>query len=241
VDFPLRFIPFTITNVFSVGVTVKITEIVPVLSRGSFAASPEWREIRETVHSAIRQAEWPVGAGTFTIYPESGKKSGMGNGVVPIKAKPMQVLQQNGWTLEYPWVIAARVAPRRGKGSKPGCIDAAKIYRQGVVVVEWETGNISSSHRAINKMALGLVTKQSVAGILVIPNMRLAKYLTDRIGNIDELRPYFPVWQNLSVQEGVLELVVIEQDDESIDVPRIPKGKDGRAAEGALAALLSSD
>jgi hypothetical protein len=33
-------------------------------------------------------------------------------------------------------------------------------------------------------------------------------------------------------------LVVIEQDDESPDVPRIPKGKDGRAAEGALSALL---
>jgi hypothetical protein len=133
------------------------------------------------------------------------------------------------------------VAPKRRKGSKPGCIDAAKIYPQGVVVVEWETGNISSSHRAINKMALGLVTKQSVAGVLVIPNMRLAQYLTDRIGNIDELRPYFPVWHNLSVQEGVLELVVIEQDAESTDVPRIPKGKDGRSVEGALAALLNED
>ena len=88
--------------------TVKITEVVPVLSRGAFAASTEWRDIRETVHSAIKQAEWPVGSGTFTIHPESGKKSGKGNGVVPIKLKPMQVLQQNGWTLEYPWVIASR-------------------------------------------------------------------------------------------------------------------------------------
>ena len=107
------------------------------------------------------------------------------------------------------------------------------------MVVEWETGNVSSSHRAINKMALGLVTKKCVAGVLVIPNMKLARYLIDRIGNIEEIRPYFPLWANLSVEEGVLELVVIEQDSESTNSPRIPKGKDGRAAEGLLAALTN--
>lgn len=128
---------------------------------------------------------------------------------------------------------------RRGKGSKPGNIDAAKLFPEGLVVVEWETGNISSSHRAINKMALGLVTKKCVAGILVVPNMKLARYLTDRIGNIEEIRPYIPLWKKLAVAEGVLELVVIEQDGESMNSPKIPKGKDGRAAEGRLAALAS--
>lgn len=126
----------------------------------------------------------------------------------------------------------------RGKGSKPGNIDAAKQFPEGLVVVEWETGNISSSHRAINKMALGLVVKKCVAGILVIPNMKLAQYLTDRIGNIEEIRPYIPLWENLAVAEAVLELVVIEQDGESTDSPKIPKGKDGRAKEGVLAAFI---
>ena len=88
-------------------------------------------------------------------------------------------------------------------------------------------------------MALGLVTKKCVAGILVIPNMKLARYLTDRIGNIEEIRPYIPLWKKLAVAEGVLELVVIEQDGESTNSPKIPKGKDGRAAEGRLAALAS--
>lgn len=105
--------------------------------------------------------------------------------------------------------------------------------------MEWETGNVSSSHRAINKMVLGLVAKKCIAGVLVIPNMTLARYLTDRIGNIEEIRPYTPLWENLSVAEGVLELVVIEQDGESTSSPRIPKGKDGRAAEGMLAALIN--
>ena len=87
-------------------------------------------------------------------------------------------------------------------------------------------------------MALGLVANKCDAGVLVIPNMKLAQYITDRIGNIEEIRPYIPLWENLSVQEGVLELVVIEQDGESANSPKIPKGKDGRAAEGRLATLI---
>lgn len=219
---------------------MKIVETVVLLSRGAFAQSNEWIAIRDTVHSAIAQAEWPIGAGNFIIHPQSGKKSGEGNGVVPIKAKPMTVLQDDGWTLEYPWEVATKTGVTgRGKGSKPGNIDAAKLFPEGLVVVEWETGNISSSHRAINKMALGLVAKKCVAGILVIPNMKLAQYLTDRIGNIEEIRPYIPLWENLAVAEGVLELVVIEQDGESTNSPKIPKGKDGRAKEGMLAALIA--
>lgn len=110
-----------------------------------------------------------------------------GKGTVSIKAKPMSVLQADGWTLEYPWEVAAKAGVTgrgRAKGSRPGDIDAAKQFPDGLVVVEWETGNVSSSHRAINKMALGLVANKCIAGVLVIPNMNLARYLTDRIGNI---------------------------------------------------------
>ncbi|WP_343115445.1 hypothetical protein [Ostreiculturibacter nitratireducens] len=221
---------------------MKIVETVVLLNRGAFAASPQWAQIRDQIHTAITKAEWPVGSGAFTIYPESGKKSGQGNGVVPIKAMPMKVLRDDGWTLEYKWEVATKTgttAKGRKKGTRPGDIDAAKQFDQGLVVVEWETGNVSSSHRAINKMALGLVAQKCIAGVLIVPNMKLAQYLTDRIGNIEEIRPYIPLWENLSVAEGVLELVVIEQDGESTDVPRIPKGKDGRAKEGMLAALVA--
>ncbi|MEM7664558.1 MAG: hypothetical protein AAF250_01760 [Pseudomonadota bacterium] len=220
---------------------MKIVETVVLLRRGEFGNSPEWAAIRDKVHSAIVQADWPIGSGTFTIYPESGKKAGEGNGVVPIKAKPMKALEEDGWILEYKWDVAKKTVPagKRKKGTQAGDIDAAKLFDDGLVVVEWETGNVSSSHRAINKMALGLVKGECVAGILVVPNMQLAQYLTDRIGNIEELRPYFPLYENLSVAEGVLEIVVIEQDDESTSVPRIPKGKDGRAKEGMLAALAA--
>ncbi len=97
------------------------------------------------------------------------------------------------------------------------------------IVVEWETGNISSSHRSMNKLTLLLKTQIISAGVLVIPSRKLYVYLTDRIGNIQEIKPYFALWKSVPCRESVLEIVVIEQDAVSNDVPRIPKGTDGRA------------
>ncbi len=54
-------------------------------------------------------------------------------------------------------------------------------------------------------------------------------YLTDRIGNYKELEPYLKLWKSVPCQSGVLEIVVIEQDAESYDVQKIPKGTAGRA------------
>jgi Restriction endonuclease BamHI len=105
-------------------------------------------------------------------------------------------------------------------------MDAAFFSSKGVIAFEWETGNISSSHRSMNKMCLGLLTQKIIAGFLVIPSKKLYPYLTDRIGNFPELEPYLP---SISCVEGVLEIIVIEQDAESFDVPKIPKGTDGRA------------
>jgi len=213
---------------------VKIVQTISLLNSGKFALSDEWAATRAEIHAAVRKAEWPIGSGKFTIYPESGKKSGHGNGVVPIKSKPMETLENRGWTLEHPWDVITGVAESqsRKKGSKPGKIDAVKKVNDGLVVVEWETGNISSSHRAVNKMALGLLKDKCIAGVLVVPNSKFAKYLTDRIGNVEELTPYFPLWQNVNVSDGVLEIIVIEHDDESYAVPKIPKGTDGRSSQG---------
>jgi hypothetical protein len=95
--------------------------------------------------------------------------------------------------------------------------------------MEWETGNISSSHRALNKMALGLLKEVITAGVLVVPSRLLYPYLTDRIGNFAELVPYLDLWKSIPCKTGVLEIVVIEHDATSIQVPRIPKGTSGRA------------
>jgi hypothetical protein len=200
---------------------VKIVRTVSLQSKGRYAASKNWRAVRGALHDAIRRVSWPPGSGKFTIYPESGKKRGKGNGVKPIKAELMAELAQSGWKLEARLDLAT--SRRSGK------LDAVLQSDFGPVAVEWETGNISSSHRALNKMALGILKGSLVCGVLIVPSRVLYKYLTDRVGNIDELEPYFDLWRAIPCSEGVLEIVVVEQDAESVDVPKIGKGTDGRA------------
>jgi len=201
-----------------------IVHVETLISKGAFAESAEWRKITEAILEDIAHIDWPPGSGQFTIYPQSGKKRGEGNGVKPIKDGFMAALIKRGWNVQE----LARVS----KGKKPpGDLDAAFDSRAGLVVLEWETGNISSSHRSLNKMAMMLLRKEIVAGILVVPSRRLYKWLTDRIGNFDELVPYFDLWRSIPCEHGILEIVVVEHDAESTEVPRIPKATDGRALE----------
>ncbi|GER84776.1 hypothetical protein KTAU_34120 [Thermogemmatispora aurantia] len=70
-----------------------------------------------------------------------------------------------------------------------------------------------------------------IGGVLILPSRNMYRYLTDRIGNFEEVEPYFPLWEALAtfVARGVLWVVAIEQDAVSKSVPRIEKGTDGRA------------
>ena len=201
---------------------MKIVREVSLASRGAFAKSPGWKAARQKLHRAIRAVEWPPNSGKFTIYPESGKRRGQGNGVKSIKTGLMLDLEKQGWRVERP--------ARFGGLRNPGKFDAMLETKYGPVVVEWETGNISSSHRSLNKMALGIMHGKIAGGVLIVPSRAFAKYLTDRIGNIQELEPYFDLWQAVPYEKGgVLEIVVIEHDNTSTDVPRISKLTDGRA------------
>lgn len=200
---------------------MRIIRVEVLQSIGDFARSGQWTSIRTELHDAVTRLDWPPGSGSFTIYPESGKKRGQGNGVKPIKAGLMHELEEKGWKVEEPLNIATV--------NRPGKLDAVRTTPLGPVALEWETGNISSSHRALNKMALGLMKGVLAGGVLVVPSRKLYKYLTDRVGNISELEPYFDLWRAIPCQGAVLEVVVVEQDAESRDVPRIPKGTDGRA------------
>jgi hypothetical protein len=114
---------------------------------------------------------------------------------------------------------------------KIGGFDVACPVGDKFFVLEWETGNVSSSHRAINKMCLGLLDGALIGGVLVVPTRAMYKYLTDRVGNFTELQPYFRFWSRFPVREGLLAVIAIEHDGVSRDVPRIPKGTDGRALQ----------
>jgi hypothetical protein len=78
-------------------------------------------------------------------------------------------------------------------------------------------------------MCLGLLKGALIAGVLILPSRALYRFLTDRIGNWDELVPYLDLWRSVPAKSGVLEIIVIEHDETSTSVPRIPKGTDGRA------------
>ncbi|NOK60272.1 MAG: restriction endonuclease [Chloroflexi bacterium AL-W] len=113
--------------------------------------------------------------------------------------------------------------------NKPGKVDALKQTSLGNVVFEWETGNISTSHRALNKIALGMLNGAIFGGALALPTRRLDPYLTDRIGNYEELQPYFPVWRELPIDYGLMLVIAIEHDAIDPNTPLIGKGTDGRA------------
>ena len=111
-----------------------------------------------------------------------------------------------------------------------GDLDALKWTPEGYIAFEWETGNISSSHRALNKLFLTMQETTTIGSFLVVPSNRLKVFLTDRIGNIGELAPYFGLWRDLTGISVRLRIIVVEHDAESVEVPKIPKGTDGRAA-----------
>ncbi|HPA14552.1 MAG TPA: hypothetical protein PKV75_04675 [Desulfobacterales bacterium] len=200
---------------------MKIFHTELIIRAGAFPQSAEWRNIHNDIITAIQSIEWPSGSGSFTLYDESGKKRGKGNGVKPIKQACMRKLESLGWKLETPVDIATV--------RRPGPMDATFRVKDRLFCVEWETGNISSSHRAVNKMALGIIKDILIGGALILPTRKMYNYLTDRVGNFPELMPYFPLWKSLNVDDGLLAVIAIEHDAVSKEVERIPKGTDGRA------------
>ncbi|MFH1147523.1 MAG: hypothetical protein V1736_07430 [Pseudomonadota bacterium] len=202
---------------------MKIVRIERLIDAGGFSASKEWRTIEGHVVQAIKNIQWPPDSGSFTLHDQSGKARGEGNGVKPIKDACMLHLGSLGWGLETQIDIATL--------KRPGPMDATYPVGNQLFCVEWETGNISSSHRAVNKMALGILKKLLIGGILILPTRNMYRYLTDRVGNFPELEPYFPLWRALQVKNGLLAVIAIEHDAVSKSVPRIPKGTDGRALQ----------
>lgn len=195
---------------------MKIVQEVSLISIGSFEESSDWSIIRSEIRSAISLIVYPPGTSSFTINPTKH-----GNGVKPIKEACMTTLRdQFGWRLETPIRYATK---------SPGEVDATKVIDDYLFALEWETGNISSSHRAVNKLVLGLLRDVFLGAALVLPSRKLYPYLTDRIGNYEELEPYFDVWRAVRIQEGFLAIFVIEHDQVDTSVPRITKGTDGRA------------
>lgn len=186
-----------------------------LIRSGEFAELKEFSDIINEIQNAIKTVTWNS-PDKFVINPKR-----KGNGVVPIKNNFIEDLKRYNWQGEVRMTLA--------KGMNPGPIDVIKDTSYGRFAVEWETGNISSSHRAMNKIAVGIIQKQIIGGILILPVKSFAKYLTDRIGNYEEFAPYFCMYEKLQIAEGVIGIIGIEHDKEDENVPLIKKGKDGNA------------
>lgn len=176
-----------------------------------FSQTPEFRQVQADVVAAVQTIHWPPDSDDFIINPTR-----QGNGVKPIKDAFVEYLEGEGWVAEY----------RR--------FDAHYTFPDGAALpfaVEWETGNISSSHRAINRMALAMLNDEISGGVLVLPTRAMYRFLTDRVGNVDELEPYFDLYRLWQGQTGFryLAVVAVEHDGEDERVPLIRKGTDGRA------------
>jgi len=202
---------------------MKIMRVERLIDAGGFSSSQEWKTIEAQIFEAIQSIQWPPYSGSFTLRNEPGKKRGEGSGVKPIKDACMQHLSLLGWGLETCYDIATL--------RRPGPIDATLPVGNRLFCMEWETGNISSTHRALNKMALGILKGILIGGALVLPTRAMYRYLTDRVGNFAEIEPYFDLWRALQVEDGLLVVIAIEHDAVSGSVPRIPKGTDGRALQ----------
>jgi hypothetical protein len=199
--------------------TLKIISEVVLIDAGGFSNTSDFQTVHQQIRDGISLIVWPSDNTSFTIYPRS-KGDTHPNGVVPIKRAVQQHLAVHGWQLETHVNIGVTK-------KQPGAIDATKEIGSRYFAFEWETGNISSSHRALNKMAIGISRGVLVGGVLVLPSREFYVHLTDRIGNYEELEPYLDLYRVVKCDYGWLSVMVVEHDRLDPNVPKIPKGTDG--------------
>lgn len=140
------------------------------------------------------------------------------NGVVPLKETCYRMLEEvYGWYRERPLDVLSE---------KGGPIDVYKVFQdernEVRVGIEFETGNISSAHRSMNKLHLGVSSSELDLAVLLMPMHRLSYYLTDRVSNYEELKPYF-----LLIKDIPFIMIGFDVESYSSTAVFLPKGRDG--------------
>lgn len=155
------------------------------------------------------------------------------NSASPIKNGLINMLHENyHWETEHHLqILKDNVSTendkkrRRGQG---GGIDVFKEFffndYKFRVGIEFETGNVASVHRSINKLAMGLQSRELDMIFLILPVFNLAQYLTDRVANYEEIEAYFPL-----LNDKPFIALGFDAENYSPDFPIFEKGKDGNA------------
>ena len=223
-----------------------------LFDRGDVASTKGWKEVHESYVRSIRSVDFPQGNGTLTIRQKMKRTDGQWNrnGVGYLRARFLaHIVNLELWKPEVSFDLGSSrsatnlvLYPGMRQHNEPvtsefGGFDLVTRTGDGIrVAIEWETGNISSSHRSMNKLAIALETGKVDAGVLIVPSRALYEHLTDRVGNIGELSGYLQMWQSLgaSIQRGLLAITVVEHDalTDEPEFPYLPSGDDGRARQG---------
>jgi Restriction endonuclease BamHI len=230
---------------------MKWLRTIVLFNCGNVLASTDWKAIHESYVRSIQSIDFPEGSQTLTLRRKARRPDNQWerNGVGYLKRRFLEhMVQTEGWRSEVGYNLGKpgppelQLYPSLESYQEPitsefGDFDFVTTTPSGVhVVIEWETGNISSSHRSMNKLAIALSTGQIQAGVLILPSRNLYEHLTDRIGNIAELSGYLAMWKDLGVrvERGLLAISVVEHDNLTDDPNHLylPSGSDGRAKEG---------
>lgn len=223
-----------------------------IFDRGGVVCSADWQTIHESYVRSIQCIDFPEGTGTLTLRRKTRRPNNQRNrnGVVYLKRRFVgHMINNEHWHAEVDFDLGRDRAPpdlllypsmerhHEPITSEFGDFDFVTTAASGThVAIEWETGNISSSHRSMNKLAIALATGKIQVGVLIVPSRDLYEHLTDRIGNISELSGYLSMWKNLEagVERGLLAISIVEHDALTNDTtfPYLPVGNDGRARQG---------
>lgn len=231
-----------------------------LFDQGNVISSEDWKSIHESYVRSIQSIGHPATQGHLLLRRKVRLSDGQftRNGVGYLKTAFFDHMHNvEGWKPEGDVGLsrgreqpAIRLYPSLESYREPiesdfGGFDFTTTGAHGArVAIEWETGNISSSHRSMNKLAIALANGIIQIGVLIVPSRLLYEHLTDRIGNITELSGYLSMWESLktSVERGLLAITVVEH-DELTDDPNhayLPMGNDGRAREGKARATQKS-
>lgn len=74
----------------------------------------------------------------------------------------------------------------------------------------------------MNKLRIGIESKELDIGFLMMPIHQMSYYLTDRVSNFEELEPYF-----LLLKQQPFVVFGFDAEEYNEDVEPLPKGKDG--------------
>jgi hypothetical protein len=224
-----------------------------LFDRGDIVLSSDWKSIHDSFVRSIESIDFPKGSGKLMLRKKKKNLKSQQwsrNGVGFLRSSFLEhIVKKEGWLAEGDVDLQTleekpelQLYPSMESYSEPitssfGKFDFVTTTKSGIrVAIEWETGNISSSHRSLNKLSIVLAAKKIQAGVLILPSRDLYKHLTDRIGNIGELSPYLAMWKSMgaSVERGMLAIAVVEHDEltDNPEFPYLKAGTDGRAIEG---------